>query len=217
MPRLIVTHNDVTKVVLYDVDDTFDVFKQKCISKFNELKDFRVCLNRHLFPEVEGVDEIDKEDTLILFARDGDLPPAPPTDVEDNDESGDELMEPAATVENKSTETPCSEDKMCLDEETIISRMKQDGCPWPEGKDDIIDVLGTDSGVLKWLVGREDWMKCKFQNGNLEGYALVSVIQNGTAEMLRMFKGDNAFAALSIYLTQNDCTQSEVHSTLAGR
>ena len=67
MPRAIVTHNDVTKVVLYDADDTFDVFKEKCISKFAELKDFRICLNRHLFPEVENTHEFDKDDTLILF------------------------------------------------------------------------------------------------------------------------------------------------------
>ena len=83
MPRAIITHNDVTKIVLYDADDTFDVFKQKCISKFAELKDFRVCLNCHLFPEVDNTHEFDKDDTLILFEK--DAPPDQAETVETDD------------------------------------------------------------------------------------------------------------------------------------
>ena len=134
MPRAIVTHNDVTKVVLYDADDTFDVFKEKCISKFTELKDFRVCLNRHLFPEVEGVEEIDKDDTLILFAQDGDFPPAPPTDVEDGDDSGDDS-------DHKSS---CSE--MCLGlEEEVAAYMP---CPSP------VYIPCHVESVHKWIKSR---------------------------------------------------------------
>jgi len=45
------------------MEDGFDVFKHKCASKFTVLNDFRVCLNQHLFPEVEGIEELEMNDS----------------------------------------------------------------------------------------------------------------------------------------------------------
>ena len=66
MPRVFVTYNYATKVLVYDMEDGFDVFKHKCASKFTVLNDFRVCLNQHLFPEVEGIEELEMNDSVIL-------------------------------------------------------------------------------------------------------------------------------------------------------
>tara|TARA_B110001450_G_C17638856_1_gene488459 strand:+ start:1287 stop:1886 length:600 start_codon:yes stop_codon:yes gene_type:complete len=94
MPRVFVTLNDATKVVLYDSEDTFDVFKQKCTSKFPASSaNLRVCLNLPclnlpFFPQVESVAELEEGDTLLL--KDDGPFPAEAASTEAGDEPDEE-------------------------------------------------------------------------------------------------------------------------------